>query len=88
MPGYEVWVHRGGEVQENAPVAEDVVIDEDRMDEMFSTICPGSAGTAIILNSGRRYVILIVIDIFFLWTTPLGCKVMLSERILLWKMDL
>jgi hypothetical protein len=40
MSGYEVWVHRGGEVQENEPVAEDVVIDEDRMDEMFSTICP------------------------------------------------
>jgi hypothetical protein len=39
------------------------------------------------LEFRRRYVILIVIDVFFLWTTPLGCKVMLRERILLWKRD-
>jgi hypothetical protein len=37
---------------------------------------------------GRRYVISIVIDVFFLQTTPLGSKEMLSERILLWKRDL
>jgi hypothetical protein len=41
-----------------------------------------------VLTSGRRYVILIVIDVFFLQTTPLGYKEMLSERILLWKRDL
>jgi hypothetical protein len=29
------------------------------------------------LNSGRRYVISIIIEVFFLWTAPLGCKVML-----------
>jgi hypothetical protein len=40
------------------------------------------------MNSGRRYVILIVIDVFFLQTTLLGCKVMLLEMILLWKSDL
>jgi hypothetical protein len=39
------------------------------------------------LEFRRRYAILIVIDVFFLWTTPLGCKVMLTERILLWKRD-
>jgi hypothetical protein len=39
------------------------------------------------LNSGKRYVISIAIDTFFLRTTPLGCKVMLSERTLLWKRD-
>jgi hypothetical protein len=41
-----------------------------------------------VLNSGRRYVISIIIDVFFIRTTPLGCKVMLSKRILLWKRDL
>jgi hypothetical protein len=52
--------------------------------------CPICARIQIVfvLNSGRRYVILIVIDVFFLQTTLLGCKVMLSERILLWKRDL
>jgi hypothetical protein len=40
------------------------------------------------LEFRKRYVILIVIDVFFLQTTHLGCKVMLSERILLWKRDL
>jgi hypothetical protein len=40
MPGYEVWVHHGEEVHENKPVAEDVVIDEHRMDEMLNAICP------------------------------------------------
>jgi hypothetical protein len=40
MPGYEVWVHHGEEVPENEPVAEDVVADEDRMDEMLNAICP------------------------------------------------
>jgi hypothetical protein len=41
-----------------------------------------------VLTLGRRYVISIVIDIFFLQTTPLGSKEMLSERILLWERDL
>jgi hypothetical protein len=40
MPGYEVWVHHGEEVPENELVAEDVVTDEDRMDEMLNAICP------------------------------------------------
>jgi hypothetical protein len=40
MPGYEVWVHHGEEVPENELVAEDVVTDEDRMDEMLNVICP------------------------------------------------
>jgi hypothetical protein len=40
MPCYEVWVHHGEEVPENEPVAEDVVTDEDRMDEMLNVICP------------------------------------------------
>jgi hypothetical protein len=40
MPGYEVLVHHGEEVSENEPVAEDVVRDEDRMDEMLNAICP------------------------------------------------
>jgi hypothetical protein len=40
MSGYEVWVHYGEEVPENEPVAEDVVTDEDRMDEMLNVICP------------------------------------------------
>jgi hypothetical protein len=40
MPDYEVWVHHGEEVSENEPVAEDVVTDEDRMDEMLIAICP------------------------------------------------
>jgi hypothetical protein len=41
-----------------------------------------------ILTLGRRYVISIVIDVFFLQTTLLGSKEMLSKRILLWKRDL
>jgi hypothetical protein len=41
-----------------------------------------------VLTLRRRYVILIVIDVFFLHTTPLDSKEMLSERILLWKRDL
>jgi hypothetical protein len=40
MPGYEVWVHHGEEEPENEPVAEDAMIDEDRMDEMLNAICP------------------------------------------------
>jgi hypothetical protein len=40
MPGYEVWVHHGGEVPKNKSVAEDVITDEDRMDEMLNAICP------------------------------------------------
>jgi hypothetical protein len=40
MPGYEVWVHHGEEVPENESVAEDDVIDEDKMDEMLNAICP------------------------------------------------
>jgi hypothetical protein len=40
MPSYEVWVHHGVEVPENEPVAEDAMIDEDRMDEMLNAICP------------------------------------------------
>jgi hypothetical protein len=39
MPCYEVWVHHGEEVPENEPVAEDVVTDEDKMDEMLNAIC-------------------------------------------------
>jgi hypothetical protein len=41
-----------------------------------------------VLTSRRRYVILIVIDVFFLQTTPSGSKEMLLEKILLWKRDL
>jgi hypothetical protein len=33
-------VHYGEEVPENKPVAEDVMTDEDRMDEMLNAICP------------------------------------------------
>jgi hypothetical protein len=33
-------VHHGAEVPENEPVAEDAMIDEDRMDEMLNAICP------------------------------------------------
>jgi hypothetical protein len=40
MTGCEVWVHHGEEVPENESVAEDVVTDEDRMDEMLNAICP------------------------------------------------
>jgi hypothetical protein len=52
--------------------------------------CPicGKDTDYFVLNLGRRYAILIVIDIFFLRTTPLGYKVMLSEMILLLKKDL
>jgi hypothetical protein len=32
-------VHHGEEVPENEPVAEDVVTDKDRMDEMLNAIC-------------------------------------------------
>jgi hypothetical protein len=39
MPGYEVWVLHGEEVLENEPVAEDDMIDEDRIDEMLNAIC-------------------------------------------------
>jgi hypothetical protein len=39
MPGYEVWVHHGEELPENESVAEDVVTDENRMDEMLNAIC-------------------------------------------------
>jgi hypothetical protein len=39
MPGYEVWVHYGGEVIENETLVEDDVTDEDRMDEMLNAIC-------------------------------------------------
>jgi hypothetical protein len=38
MSGYEVWVHHGEEVPENEPVAEDDMIDEDRIDEMLNAI--------------------------------------------------
>jgi hypothetical protein len=41
-----------------------------------------------VLTSRRRYVILIVIYVFFLQTTPSGSKEMLLEKILLWKRDL
>jgi hypothetical protein len=40
MTGYEVWVHHGEEVPENELVAEDVVTDEDRKDEIVNIICP------------------------------------------------
>jgi hypothetical protein len=40
MPSYEVWVHHGEEEPENEPVAEDVVTDEDRIDEMLNAIYP------------------------------------------------
>jgi hypothetical protein len=40
MLGYEVWVHRGEEVSESEPVAEDDVTYEDRIDEMLNAICP------------------------------------------------
>jgi hypothetical protein len=40
MPSYEVWVHHGKEVHENESVAQDDVVDEDRMDEMFNAMCP------------------------------------------------
>jgi hypothetical protein len=40
MLGYEVWVHHGEEVPKNKSVAEDVITDEDRMDEMLNAICP------------------------------------------------
>ena len=39
-PGYEVWVHHGEEVQQNQPVEEDHVTDEDMMDEILDAICP------------------------------------------------
>jgi hypothetical protein len=38
-----------------------------------------------VLNSGRRSITSIAIDVFFLETTPLGSKEMLSEKILLWE---
>jgi hypothetical protein len=41
-----------------------------------------------VLTSGRRYITLIAIDVFFLKTTSLGSKEMLLERILLWERDL
>jgi hypothetical protein len=41
MLSYEVWVHHGEEVPKNELVAEDAMIDEDRMDEMLNVICPG-----------------------------------------------
>jgi hypothetical protein len=41
-----------------------------------------------VLTTRRIYVTSIAIDVFFLKTTPLGSKEMLSERILLWERDL
>jgi hypothetical protein len=41
-----------------------------------------------VLISVRRYVISIVIDVFFLQTTHLGSKEKILERILLWEMEL
>jgi hypothetical protein len=40
MSGYEVWVHQGEKESEKELVAEDVMTDEDRMDEMLNVICP------------------------------------------------
>jgi hypothetical protein len=41
-----------------------------------------------ILTSGRRSIISIATDVFFLQTTSLSSKEMLSEGILLWERDL
>jgi hypothetical protein len=48
MPGYEVWVHHDKEVPENEPVAEDAMIDEDRMVEMLNARgSPYSGGSKV-----------------------------------------
>jgi hypothetical protein len=51
-------------------------------------LCRDGVRIVFVLTLGRRYVISIVVDVFFLQTTPLGSKEILSEMILLWKRNL